>query len=52
MFRRLSSGDTKGSGVGLTAVQRLMKRVGGRVLLDSAPGQGARFTLEFAVRPV
>ncbi|GMU22924.1 MAG: hypothetical protein AMXMBFR13_30080 [Phycisphaerae bacterium] len=48
IFRRLEpDADVPGSGVGLTAVERLIKHIGGTVRLDSAPSQGARFTLRF-----
>jgi two-component system, LuxR family, sensor kinase FixL len=48
-FRRLDSSRIAGSGVGLTAAQRLMKRINGDVKLESAPGKGATFTLVFSV---
>lgn len=50
IFRRLNpAGPVQGTGVGLTAVQRLIQRLGGTVQLDSAVGQGATFTIRFPV---
>jgi signal transduction histidine kinase len=37
--------DTPGSGLGLNLVRRMMNAQGGRVTVESEPGQGARFTL-------
>jgi protein-histidine pros-kinase len=52
MFRRLHpEGPVSGSGIGLTAVKRLMKRLNGIVTLESAPGQGAKFTISFPRKP-
>lgn len=49
IFRRLHPRDAYGggSGAGLTIVQRVAERHGGRVWVESAPGEGAtfRFTL-------
>ena len=52
LFQRLRVGDEqRGAGVGLPAVRRLMKRVGGWVNLHSELGRGARFTLVFPADP-
>ena len=48
-FYRVTSGDryaTSGYGIGLYYVQSVVKRHGGSVLLDSAPGRGTLFTLK------
>jgi two-component system chemotaxis sensor kinase CheA len=48
--------DVSGRGVGLDAVKRTVESVGGTLEIESAPGQGARFTLRLpltvAVQPV
>jgi signal transduction histidine kinase len=47
-FFRVSNGlvhDTKGSGLGLALVKHIVEAHGGRVLLESSPGAGSRFTM-------
>ena len=41
------SRDVGGTGLGLAIVKHLMRLHGGQVRLDSEPGKGSRFTLEF-----
>lgn len=49
-FERLGRNDSGGSGLGLYISQRLAHAMGGDILVDSAPGQGARFTLRLPLR--
>jgi len=47
MFERLHPDEAySGTGVGLTIVHKIADRLGGRVRVDSALGEGSRFTLE------
>ncbi|HSJ02962.1 MAG TPA: response regulator, partial [Verrucomicrobium sp.] len=39
--------QTRGTGLGLAIVKRLTDLMGGRIFLDSEPGRGTRFRLEF-----
>ncbi|MGN6849316.1 MAG: sensor histidine kinase [Sphingomicrobium sp.] len=47
IFERFERADAKegGTGLGLAISRRLARSMGGDVTLDSAPGEGARFTL-------
>jgi two-component system phosphate regulon sensor histidine kinase PhoR len=52
-FFRAPLGDvhtTKGSGLGLTLVKKIMLAHGGDVLVDSEPGKGSTFTLRFPIQ--
>lgn len=44
-FERVDQGEPGGSGLGLYISRRLARAMGGDIVVDSAPGQGARFIL-------
>jgi PAS domain S-box-containing protein len=50
LFQR-ASGSTDGTGIGLSIVKKSMERMGGKVGLESAPGEGSTFWLDFAPAP-
>src|SRR5207302_3575303 len=41
---------TKGSGLGLSLVRHIVHAHGGQVLVDSAPGEGSKFTIALPVK--
>jgi len=52
-FYRVGHSETqgrRGSGVGLALVRHVAEAHGGRVIVDSAPGQGSRFTIRIPLR--
>ena len=44
-FERVDPSEPGGSGLGLYISRRLARAMGGDLTVDSAPGEGARFTL-------
>lgn len=46
-----SSKGSKGTGLGLAVSQKILKEHGGRIHVESRPGEGSRFTLEFPAMP-
>ncbi len=47
-----SSKGSRGTGLGLAVSQKILKEHGGRILVESQPGQGSRFVLELPAMPV
>ncbi|HWY88080.1 MAG TPA: response regulator [Gemmataceae bacterium] len=51
-FERLRPGAVKGDGMGLTFVQRIVERLGGRIWLESVEGEGTTFFVTLPGPPV
>lgn len=50
-FERLNPDDPEGTGLGLYISRRLARAMAGDIAVESAPGQGARFTLTLPIAP-
>ncbi|HEV2971958.1 MAG TPA: ATP-binding protein [Pirellulales bacterium] len=46
-----SSKGSRGTGLGLAVSQKILKEHGGRILVESRPGEGSRFILELPAMP-
>jgi signal transduction histidine kinase len=51
IFRPFWSGDTTGTGLGLAIARELAFALGGRIKLESTPGEGSRFELVLPAEP-
>ncbi len=49
-FERVDTTEAGGTGLGLYIARRLARAMGGDIAVDSAPGQGARFTFTLPAR--
>jgi signal transduction histidine kinase len=49
-FERVDPNEAGGTGLGLYIARRLARAMGGDIAVDSAPGQGARFTFTLPTR--
>jgi signal transduction histidine kinase len=49
-FERVDPSEAGGTGLGLYIARRLARAMGGDIAVDSAPGQGARFTFTLPLR--
>jgi signal transduction histidine kinase len=49
-FERVDPNEPGGTGLGLYIARRLARAMGGDVAVDSAAGQGARFTFTLPIR--
>ncbi len=48
-YRAKTAGRRSGTGIGLALVQALVRRMGGQVTVESAPGEGSTFVVELKI---
>jgi two-component system, sensor histidine kinase and response regulator len=51
VFEKLHTEPFPGTGIGLAIVRKAVERLGGKIAVESQPGQGARFIVELPTAP-